>query len=161
MKKVRSRYSHPDFQFVRFRLGLMEFGIDVASVREIIRFSEAERQDGAPDFIEGFLNLRSISVPVIDLRKRFRFPDPLTDGCRVLLTAIDGRIAGLVVDEVTDITMGASEFTLRPECLGDAWDGCIEAAIDTPEGKVLIINTSEMLTAHEKGLLKAPFAVPI
>ncbi|MBI2400565.1 MAG: chemotaxis protein CheW [Deltaproteobacteria bacterium] len=78
MKKARSKYSNPDFQFIRFRLSGHEFGLDVSAVREIIKYRAPEACE-YPPFIEGFIRVRSILVPLIDLRKRFSLPPSQLD----------------------------------------------------------------------------------
>jgi len=59
-------------QFVTFRLGEEEYGIDISRVREIIRIQGVTHLPGLPSFTEGVINLRGHVIPVIDLRKRFR-----------------------------------------------------------------------------------------
>ncbi|MEK6755790.1 MAG: chemotaxis protein CheW, partial [Bacteroidota bacterium] len=58
-------------QFVTFRLGAEEYGIDIARVREIIRIQSVTHLPDLPPFIEGVINLRGHVIPIIDLRKRF------------------------------------------------------------------------------------------
>lgn len=156
MKKIRSKYTQPDFQFIRFRLGHAEFGIDVASVREIMRLKAPLTQNGAPPFISGLINVRSMTIPLIDLRKRFGIPSDLTENSRIIITSIESFITGLIVDEVSDIALGAKEVTLKPEPRGEAWDYCLEALVDTENGKVLIIEPSRLLTDEEKKALSCP-----
>ncbi|MEK6678806.1 MAG: chemotaxis protein CheW, partial [Nitrospirota bacterium] len=59
-------------QTVGFRIGKEIFGVDIASVKEIVRVPEIVKVPDTPDFIEGVMNLRGKIVSVIDLKKRFR-----------------------------------------------------------------------------------------
>src|SRR4030065_1769657 len=106
MKTARSKYAHPDFQFVRFRLSSFEFGIDIRNLKEIIRYREVTAAPGMPSFIEGFIRLRSMVVPVIDLRKRYALDPVVAEPVRIIITLLNGDIAGLVVGEGGDITAG-------------------------------------------------------
>ena len=47
---------------------------DISQVEEIIRLQPITKVPGAPDFVEGVINLRGRVIPVIDLRKRFHLP---------------------------------------------------------------------------------------
>ncbi|HAO93882.1 MAG: hypothetical protein A2X99_03765 [Deltaproteobacteria bacterium GWB2_55_19] len=152
--KPKSKYSHPDFQFVSFSLSSLEFGLDVRDVKEIIRLGEIERPSGAPAFLEGFLRLRTILVPLIDLRKRFSLPTPMNDETRVIICLMEARIAGLAVDEVTDIAAGGHEAGSKP--YEGPWAGCVDAVIETRQGPVRIINLKRLLSAEEKGYLSGP-----
>ena len=156
MKKIRSKYTQPDFQFIRFRLGSREFGIDVSSVKEIMRLKASRKDEGAPAFISGLINVRSMTIPLIDMRQRFAFPPDITENSRVIIASVETFIIGLIVDEVSDIALGAKEVTLKPEHLGDVWDSCLEALVDTGNGKVLILEPSRLLTEEEKKALSCP-----
>jgi purine-binding chemotaxis protein CheW len=46
-------------QFVIFRLGDEEFGMDVTNIMEIARITKITRVPHTPDFIEGIINLRT------------------------------------------------------------------------------------------------------
>lgn len=157
MKKIRSRYSSPDFQFVRFSLAGHEFGLDVSSVKEIIRYT-APQPGQCPAFAEGLVKVRSMLVPVIDLKKRFLMPECELKSTKIIIASIDSIIAGLMVDAVSDITLGAKEFTLKPEGEGAPWDALVEARVEAESGPVLILSASGILTAEEKTALSEPAA---
>lgn len=155
MKRIRSKYSNPDFQFVRFTLAGHEFGLDVSSVREIIRYVSPQ-QGHWPAFAEGAVKVRSMLVPVIDLKKRFLLSGGQAKSPKIIIVSIDSFIAGLVVDAVSDITLGAKEFTLKPEGEGAPWDPLVEARLEAESGPVLIITVSELLSPEEKAALARP-----
>lgn len=156
MKKIRSKYTQPDFQFIRFRLGSREFGIDVTCVKEIMRLKAPETKDSAPPFVSGLIKVRSMTIPLIDMRKRFDLPAETTENSRIIIASIETFITGLIVDEVSDIALGAKEVTLKPEPRGEVWDPCLEALVDTGNGKVLILEPSRLLTEEEKKALACP-----
>lgn len=158
MKKVRSKYSNPDFQFVRFNLAGLEFGLDVSSVKEIIRYKTPEEKS-CPEFAEGVVRVRSMSVPLIDLRKRFGLSCMPEKSSMIIIASIDSLIAGLIVDGISDITLGAKEFTLKPEGEGRLWDNVVEARVEAETGPVLILCTSELLTPEEKTALSKPLSI--
>lgn len=155
MKKIRSKYSNPDFQFVRFSLAGHEFGLDVASVKEIIRYRSPE-QGGCPPFAEGTVRVRSMIVPVIDLGKRFGLSAVSSKSSMILITSIDSIIAGLIVDGISDVALGAREFTLKPEGEGHPWDAVVEARVEAETGPIFILCAQELLTNEEKQALSGP-----
>ena len=97
-----------------------------------------------------------MTIPLIDMRQRFAFPPDITENSRVIIASVETFIIGLIVDEVSDIALGAKEVTLKPEHLGDVWDSCLEALVDTGNGKVLILEPSRLLTEEEKKALSCP-----
>ena len=154
MNKFRSKYSTTDFQFARIRLGGHEFGIDINRVKEIVRCREIKDFPGGPPFVEGVIGLRGISVPVIDLRKRFNIERGAGGLANLLIAQLDGRIAGLLVDEVKEIAMGCNEVMVRPVPTDGRWSGCVEAVVEAGGESVHIINTERLLTDEELSALR-------
>lgn len=102
MRNVRQ--SVAAVQLVTFRVGGEEFGLDVFSVHEILRYQEPTPMPRAPAFVEGVLDVRGTLVPVVDLRRRFEVPDArVDDDTRIVLVDFGGERLGLVVDAVTEV----------------------------------------------------------
>ena len=157
MEKTGRRHMTGDFQFARFSLGGREFGIELRNVKEIIRLRKAERPPDCPPFLEGFINLRSIAVPVIDLRKRFSLPAVSLPEARIIIIIVEGLIAGLVVDSVDDIGAGGTEVAPVFQAF-EPWSSCVKSAVESQGRTILIINPSVLLTRDELLFLCEPIA---
>ena len=59
---------HGFSEFLTFRLGSEEYGIEILKVQEIRGYDAITQIANAPDFIKGVVNLRGIIVPIIDMR---------------------------------------------------------------------------------------------
>ena len=59
-------------EFLTFRLGKEEYGIEILKVQEIRGYDSITQIANAPEFIKGVVNLRGIIVPIIDMRIKFR-----------------------------------------------------------------------------------------
>src|SRR5512147_1833810 len=68
-----------EIQIACFRLGDDVYAVDIMRIKEIIRPQKLTSLPKSPSFVEGVLNLRGTVIPVIDLRKRFDFPDTVHD----------------------------------------------------------------------------------
>ena len=91
-------------QLVIFDLASETYGVDIDSVREIIRIQEITKVPRTPEFVEGVINLRGKVIPVIDLRKRFGFRQAeATKDTRIVVVDIGGNDIGVVVDAVTEV----------------------------------------------------------
>jgi len=158
MDKIRSKYTHPDFQFASFRLSGLAFGIDIKNVREIIRYRTPEGRIPVIPFIEGFIAIRGIKVPVIDLRKRFSLKPSFTGATRIIIASIRSHVAGLTVDGRIDVSKGYKEAKMAP-CKGSSakpWSNCVEVCVETGKDGVNIIDLELLLTGEEVSVLKAP-----
>jgi len=101
-------------QLVTFKLGDEEFGVDILKVQEINKMMNITRIPNAPDFIEGVINLRGKIIPVIDLRRRMDFkPKEWDSRTRIIVTELDGKVVGFVVDSVSEV-LRIPESTIEP-----------------------------------------------
>ena len=55
-------------EFLTFRLGDEEYGIDILKVQEIRSYEPPTRIANAPGYLKGVVNLRGVIVPIVDLR---------------------------------------------------------------------------------------------
>ena len=92
-------------EFLAFKLGAEEYGIDILKVQEIRGYEAVTRIANAPEFIKGVINLRGIIIPVVDMRIKFKLGEPVYDQFTVVIILnINGRVVGMVVDSVSDVT---------------------------------------------------------
>ena len=91
-------------ELVAFRIGKQEFCVDIMSVREIRGWAPATPIPHAPRFVKGVINLRGAVLPIVDLAVRLGLPsvEP-TERHVIIVSQIGDRIAGLLVDAVSDI----------------------------------------------------------
>jgi purine-binding chemotaxis protein CheW len=95
---------HGTMQLVSFNLAKELYGIEITKVREIILIAEITRVPEAPHFLKGLINLRSMVIPVIDLRARFGLPEAeISDESRIMVLQAQGKTVGIVVDSVSEV----------------------------------------------------------
>ncbi|MDW8037856.1 MAG: chemotaxis protein CheW [Thermoguttaceae bacterium] len=91
-------------QLVSFHLADEEYAVEITKVREIILLSEITRVPQTPDYVRGLINLRSMVIPVIDLRRRFGLPPgEQTSESRIMVVDVRGKTIGIVVDAVDEV----------------------------------------------------------
>ena len=97
--------NHMANEFLTFRLGGEEYGIEILKVQEIRGYDSITQIANAPEFIKGVVNLRGIIVPIIDMRIKFRLGNADYDQFTVVIILnVAGRFMGIVVDGVRRIT---------------------------------------------------------
>ncbi|MDX9993800.1 MAG: chemotaxis protein CheW [Rhodocyclaceae bacterium] len=101
-------------EFLTFTLGPEEYAIDILKVQEIRGYEQPTTIANVPDFIKGVINLRGIIVPIVDLRIKFGVGKAeYTPFTVVIILSISGRVVGIVVDGVSDVTSLRTE-QIRP-----------------------------------------------
>jgi purine-binding chemotaxis protein CheW len=90
-------------EWLSFRLGEEEYGVDILRVQEIRSYESPTRIAGAPDFIRGVLNLRGVIVPIVDLRSRLSLEPRFDPRTVTVVFNVAGCVVGAVVDSVSDV----------------------------------------------------------
>jgi purine-binding chemotaxis protein CheW len=123
---------HPQ-EFLTFRLGAEEYGIDILKVQEIRGYDQVTRIANAPAFIKGVVNLRGLIVPIVDLRLKFNLGEARYDAFTVVIVLnVLGRVVGAVVDSVSDVLELAPE-QVRP---APEFNGMLDAGYITGLGTI-------------------------
>ena len=105
------------FQYITFTIGDEEYGVDIMAVREIKGWSEPTVLPNTPAHMRGVLNVRGEIVPIFDLRCRFdQGRTEATNIHVIVIIAIADRLAGMLVDAVSDIiSIGREDFKSVPK----------------------------------------------
>ncbi len=147
-------------EFLAFKIGSEEYGIDILRVQEIRSYEKPTTIVNAPPDLKGMVNLRGVIVPIIDLRLRLGLANVQYDHLTVVIVLNIGvRVVGVVVDAVSDV------LTLEPAQLRPvpALDAKLEPdhflAIGTVGNRMLILLDIEKFLAH--ALVATPPAHPM
>ncbi len=101
-------------EFLVFRLGAEQFGVDFQYVEEIRHYSEPMPVSNVPGDIKGLLFFKGRLTPVVDMRLKLGLEpcvrDSLTD---IIFVNLGERPVGLLVDGV-DSVVNLGGQTLRP-----------------------------------------------
>lgn len=95
-------------QFLTIRLGSDDYGLSLATVREILPVQTLTRVPGTPPWVRGVCNLRGTVLPVVDLAVRFGFghtASSIRACCLVLELTIAGQTIsiGVMAEAVSNV----------------------------------------------------------
>jgi purine-binding chemotaxis protein CheW len=145
-------------EFLTFRLGNEEYGIDILKVQEIRSYEQPTRIANAPEFIKGVVNLRGVIVPIIDLRVKL--------GCTtieynsftvVIVLNVRGRVVGAVVDSVSDVLALASDAIKPAPEMNASVDANFITGIGSVSDRMLILMDIEaLMSSADMGLIDEP-----
>ena len=145
-------------EYLTFRLGAEEYGIDILKVQEIRSYEAPTRIANAPDFIKGVINLRGVIVPIVDLRLRLGCPTAEYNGFTVVIVLnVRHRVVGAVVDSVSDV-LALSRDVIRPapELSAAAVDTRFITGIGAVSDRMLILMDIEgLMSSADMGLMDA------
>jgi len=143
-------------EFLAFTLGSEEYGIDILKVQEIRGYEAVTRIANAPEFIKGVINLRGIIIPVVDMRIKFNLGEPVYDQFTVVIILnINGRVVGMVVDSVSDVTTLMPEQVKPAPEMGTAFSSDYLIGLGTIDERMLIlVNIDKLMSSEEMGLME-------
>jgi purine-binding chemotaxis protein CheW len=135
-------------EYLTFRLGEEEYGIDILKVQEIRGYEQPTRIANAPSFIKGVVNLRGVIVPIVDMRIKFNLGSAeYNDFTVVIILNLGARVVGIVVDSVSDV-MELSPEQIRPAPeVGAVVDADFITGLGTLNDRMLILIEIERLMA--------------
>ncbi|MDR7049695.1 purine-binding chemotaxis protein CheW [Duganella sp. 3397] len=143
-------------EYLAFKLGSEEYGIDILKVQEIRGYEAVTRIANAPEFIKGVINLRGIIIPVVDMRIKFNLGEPIYDQFTVVIILnINGRIVGMVVDSVSDVTTLTPEQVKPAPEMGTAFSSDYMIGLGTIDERMLIlVNIDKLMLSSDMGLME-------
>ena len=155
VKGEESKAANKIIQLVSFELEGEEYGIDVLSVREIIRMPSITKMPNTPDYVDGIINLRGTVVPIISLRKRFGLWEREGDrNSRILVMDVGGNLTGFEVDAVAEvIRISSSDIQPPPGMLqGNAAQDCITGVINHGERLLIVLDLDRLFSDEEQAV---------
>ena len=144
-------------EYLTFRLGSEEYGIDILRVQEIRSYEQPTRLAHSPDFIKGVIDLRGRIVPILDLRLKLQCPEAnYTDFTVVIILDIGTTVIGAVVDAVADVVSLASEL-IKPapqfERQGNVDPSFVTGIASLGDRMLIMMDIEALLSSEEIGLV--------
>lgn len=148
-------------EFLTFRLGQEEYGINILRVQEIRGYENPTRIAHSPAFIKGVINLRGTIVPIVDMRLKFGVGEPSYDEFTVVIILnVASRVVGMVVDSVSDVlTLNPQQIRPTPE-FGGALDvgyllglGSLESA--DGNRMLILVDIEKLMSSADMELMDA------
>jgi len=142
-------------EFLTFRLGTEEYGIDILRVQEIRSYEQPTRIANAPAFIKGVVNLRGVIVPIIDLRVKLSCEKVEYNAFTVVIVLnVKGRVVGAVVDSVSDVLELTRDHIKPAPELNANVDGNFITGIGSVGDRMLILMDIEaLMSSADMGLI--------
>ena len=87
-----------------FRIGESWYGVDTVRVQEVILPNRHTPVHGAPEYVQGIINLRGKIVTIMDLGRRIGVGSVHhSDETRILIIPWKEEQIGLLVDEISEV----------------------------------------------------------
>jgi purine-binding chemotaxis protein CheW len=141
-------------QLVIFSIDGQRYALALDQVDRIVRAVEITRLPKAPEIVLGVINVEGEIVPVINLRKRFNFPEReinLTD--HFIIAHSSRRRLALVVDSVSQVIEDCGDTIVPSEKIIPAMD-YVQGIVRLESGLLLIHDLEQCLSLREEEALQ-------
>lgn len=141
-------------RWLAFSLGSEDYALDISMIREILKPREITEIPRVPDFLLGIISLRGNIIPIFDLKRRLGLGVGTIDSDSRIIVCQDGdRLAGLLIDRITQVTSIQEEGIEPPPAIFSGRDRALLDGVGRVQGSVLILlNIANVLTVDSNGL---------
>ena len=138
-------------QLVVFTLNDGAYGVDIGTVREIIRMQEITQIPKTPPYVEGVINLRGRVIPVLNLRERFGMEageESLAK--RIVVVDTGEQSMGFVVDAVSEVLrVPRTAVEPPPSVVTSADSDYVVGIVKLPDRLISLLDLERMLDGFE------------
>jgi len=149
-------------EYLTFRLGSEEYGIDILKVQEIRSYEQPTRIANAPAYLKGVVNLRGVIVPIVDLRVKFNCLNDLGEAeinsfTVVIVLNVRGRVVGAVVDSVSDVMQLAEQMIQPAPEMGSSLvdTSYITGIANVAERLLILMDIESLMSSSDMGLISS------
>lgn len=141
-------------EFLAFKLGREEYGVDILRVQEIRSYEAPTRIANAPAHVLGVVNLRGVIVPIVDMRIKFNMAEVNYNIFTVVIVLNIGRqVVGMVVDGVSDVIMlGSDQLRPVPEISSSIGSENLLAIGSMEDRMVILLDIERFMSSSDMGL---------
>jgi len=143
-------------EFLTFRLGGEEYGIDILRVQEIRSYEQPTRIANTPEFLRGVVNLRGVIVPIVDLRLKLGCSADFNAFTVVIVLNVKGRVIGAVVDSVSDVCELGGDMIKPAPLMNSGVDmSFITGIANVGERMLILMDIEGLMSASDMGLIES------
>lgn len=127
-------------RWLAFTLGSEDYALEIGVIREIIKPREITEIPRVPGYLLGIISLRGNIIPIFDLKQRLRLGGAsIAGGTRIIICQDRERLAGLLIDEITQVATIPEERIEPPPAIFSGVDRAMIAGVGRVQEKMLIL----------------------
>lgn len=140
-------------KYVLFGLAGETYGLSLLQLQEVLSVYEYTVTPNLPDYFHGVIAVRGEVIPVLNLRKRFGFPDAARErGNRIIVVDLDPNPIGIQVDEIFRVVrISEDQIETAPELTCGQRIPYVAGVSERDDGKLVIhLDMQKVLSSLEE-----------
>lgn len=146
--------------YLTFKLGTETFAANVSRVINILELSEITKIPMASSLLKGFIKLGGNTLPVIDLRLKFRMEEAtftVSTCILVLVVKIDDHLIhlGVLVDSVQEVLKIEKKEIHPSPSIGSSYNSeAIVGVVESNDNFIMVLDVEKIFNPREVSELK-------
>jgi purine-binding chemotaxis protein CheW len=144
-----------EIKILIFDLNGEYYATDILDVERILGYEEPTEMPDVPNFVEGVINHENRILPIINLTKKFKFPDfEISELAKIIVIKNNDKRFGIVVDNVYEVKdVDYDLFEEAPPITTKISRKFVKGLIKL-EGKIVILlNMVDILSEDEERMI--------
>ncbi len=144
-----------DLQVVVFDVAGQQFGLEIASISEIIRLDKITPVPRAPAYVEGVIHIRGAVIPAVNIHALFNMPaGERGENNRVVIVETGTHKFGLIVDAVHEVKKMAPDMVKPAPPALSVDQQYLKGIILDGENLVIYIEPRKLLSEQDMQVLQ-------
>ena len=144
-----------DEYIIYFSIAQLKIGLFIKDVHRVIRAVEITPLPGAPEIVQGIVNVEGEIIPVVNFRKRFQLNDKkISQTDKILIVKSTHLDFCFFSDDVIDLKLISMDRITKSENLIPGTDKLIEGITLVENEIILIHDISKFLSMGEEKQIK-------
>ena len=137
--------------FILFQVADTSYALPSVNVLQMEMIEHITPVPNAAPCVEGVVFTRGQVIPAVSLRVRFGFEKaPHTPRSRLIVTALGGRVVGLIADAAREfISIPADAIQPPPDGLSGISGNYLRGIVTIDDRIILIVNVADLINAVE------------
>lgn len=137
-------------QYVIFNVGDYSFGVDILEIVEIIKPNKIVKVPAMPQYVEGIIDVRGVSVPIYNLAKRLEI-ESKAETQKIIIVELSKFQLGFLVDDVSEILkIEDDKIEKANESIRGIKRKFIDSIARVGDDMIIILDLKNVLTMEEE-----------
>jgi purine-binding chemotaxis protein CheW len=133
--------------FILFQIGDTSYALPSRNVQQMEMIEHITPVPNAASYIEGVVFTRGQVIPALSLRTRFGFERvPHTPRTRLIVTAFEGRIIGLIADSAREfVSIPTDAIKPPPQGVSGLSGNYLKGVVTIDDRIILVVDLAELI----------------
>lgn len=143
-----------EIKILVFKLDNEFFATDIMEVERILGYDKPTALPDVPDFFEGVINYEAGVLPIINLAKKFKFKENISDDKKIIVVKKERNKFGILVDSVSEVlSISEDDINASKEISTLISVKYITGIVKKDTNIIMLLNLDKILTLEEEEII--------